>query len=227
MKNVVEELKTAKIELLATNSCLKDCPLIHTHVNSISHASSMASKNNYVDWCLYKCQYRELCAVEEYIKSPWIRPEDIKYYEEIGIEHFKITERDFPTEILVKRLDAYCNRKYDGNLLDLIQGHGYELANNKKLELVKKPVFFKEDIINEINRVRGFKQERRFPCHVYIDNKKFGNFIDFFVQGKCSGNCSECRYCLAVANNVISINHEIMDYLKELYERLDKIMMEV
>ena len=126
LKYMVDNLKHAKIEILVTNSCLKNCPMIFTHTTALAHASDQSKrKSDYEDWSLFYCQELQNRNAEEYIKSPWVRPEDIKYYENIGIERFKITERGFPTSELVKRVKAYTGRKYDGNLIDLIQGHGY------------------------------------------------------------------------------------------------------
>ena len=226
LKAMVQSLKTAKIELLATNSCLKYCPFIHTHVNCIAHASIQKNNSsNYIDWCLLECQYKELQNPEEYIKSPWIRPEDVKFYKELGIEHLKITERAFPTEILLKRVEAYSSGSYDGNLLDLIQGHGYILEGTK-LEPLEIKTEFKDiyDVINEIHRVRGFKIERKYPQHVYIDNKKLDGFIEFFKQGKCKGNCQNCNYCSSISKKVISTNEEVSNYLKQLYSKFEEML---
>jgi len=55
----------------------------------------------------------------ELLKSPWIRPEDIRHYEAIGYERFKITERFKRTPLLLENVRVYENRRYDGNLLDL------------------------------------------------------------------------------------------------------------
>ena len=223
LKYMVKHLKKAKIEILVTNSCLKNCPMINTHTSSLSHASTINNdKEKYEDWSLFFCQKQELNNLEEYIKSPWVRPEDIKYYEEIGIEHYKITERNFPTEELVKRVKAYVDRKYDGNLLDLIQGHGCKVGNiNNK----KKKVKTREEIYQEIKRVRGLGVPREFDRHIYIDNNKLDGFIDFFREGKCTGNCNTCGYCKKIANKVISKNEKTYDYLKELYDQYDEIKM--
>lgn len=223
LAKMVEHLKKAKIEILVTNSCIKDCPYIHTHVNCISHASTKCKANTYIDWCLFKCQSKQLCNTEEYIKSPWVRPEDIQFYENIGIEHFKITERGFPTEILVKRLMAYKNRHYEGNLLDLIQGHGYRLEGTKEQPLNrKKDINSMSDLLEELYRVRGFNRERTMPSHCYIDNSKLQNFIQFFINNKCTGDCEKCGYCKRIANNVITENETVKNYLIELYERIEQ-----
>lgn len=226
LKYMVDNLKKAKIELLMTNSCLKNCPYIHTHTASLSHASNISNeeKKHYADWCLYRCQEYELKHLEEYIKSPWIRPEDVKEYEEIGVEHFKITERDFPTDELVKRVKAYSEGHYEGNLLDLIQGHGWGEDKNylnidKKVDELKD----KKEIIKQIKEIRGLGRERKYPRHIYIDNQKLDGFIKFFKYGHCTGNCLECNYCKNIANKVIKRNDEISDYLIELYDKFNEI----
>lgn len=217
LKEIQENLVTTKIELLATNSCLKDCPIMNTHTNSLAHASNIIDNDyKYEDWCLHNCQSYQLNHLEEYIKSPWIRPEDIKYYEEIGIEYFKITERDFPTKELVKRMKAYYYGKYDNNLIDLVQGHGWSSAKKENLSF-KNHFNNRQEVLNEIKKIRGLGCERKYPRHIYIDNKKLDNFIKFFIDGNCKNNCSKCNYCEMIANKVIIENEEILSYLKKLY----------
>lgn len=225
LKYMVDNLKKSKIEILMTNSCLKDCPYIHTHTSALSHASNkFDDTSKYVDWCLLNCQKKEIEDSDEYIKSPWVRPEDVRYYEEIGIEHFKITERDFPTTELIKRVKAYSDRKYDGNLIDLIQGHGWtnsvdiynDIDFNKKFNS-------KQEILEEIYKIRGLGCERKYPRHIIIDNIKLDNFIEFFVNGKCTGHCKNCGYCSMIAKKVITTNTIINDYLKKLYNDYDNL----
>ena len=226
LKYMVDNLKKAKIEILVTNSCLKNCPMIYTHTNGLSHASNKDQNSAiYEDWSLFYCQEKELEKVSEYIKSPWVRPEDIKYYEEIGIEHFKITERGFPTEELVKRVKAYTNRTYSGNLLDLIQGHG--VIENEELKLEKRNIHSRKDIYEEIKRVRGLGRPRECPRHIYIDNTKLNNFIKFFVENKCTGNCNSCGYCDMIAKKVITKDNEVCKYLLELYKKYNEKKMEL
>ena len=227
LKYMIDHLKKSKIEILVTNSCIKNCPYIYAHTSALSHASNCYDDNNkYVDWCLLTCQKHQLDNEYEYIKSPWIRPEDIKYYEKIGIEHFKLTERDFPTSELVKRVKAYTNRSYDGNLLDLIQGHGWTTGINDNYKIdVNKQFTNKEDVLNEIYKIRGLGCERKFPRHIFIDNKKLDGFIEYFVSNKCTGHCNECGYCKSIAKKVITNNEEIINYLKYLYNLYDDMKL--
>lgn len=224
LKYMVDNLKTSKIEILVTNSCLKNCPMIYTHTTGLSHASGISNeKTKYEDWGLFFCQKKELEDVSEYIKSPWVRPEDIIYYEKIGIENFKITERDFPTSELVKRVKAYTTRSFDGNLLDLIQGHG--VIEDKNLKLTKKDVNTRSDIYNEIKRVRGLGTTRECERHIYIDNKKLNGFIKYFISGNCTGKCKQCGYCDRIAKNCIRTNEEVRSYLLDLYNKFDNVKL--
>lgn len=224
LKYMVDNLKTSKIEILVTNSCLKNCPMIYTHTTGLSHASGISNeKTKYEDWGLFFCQKRELEDVSEYIKSPWVRPEDIIYYEKIGIENFKITERDFPTSELVRRVKAYTTRSFDGNLLDLIQGHG--VIEDKNLKLTKKDVNTRSDIYNEIKRVRGLGTTRECERHIYIDNKKLNGFIKYFISGNCTGKCKQCGYCDRIAKNCIRTNEEVRSYLLDLYNKFDNVKL--
>jgi len=108
--------------------------------------------------------------ISNWMKLKWIRPEDLKYYNSIGLNHFKITGRTGSSEYILKTLDAYIKESYDGNLIELW----------KPLESIK-PGTRESD-------VKAF----------YIDNKKLNGFIMPWVNGKnCDYEvCGEtCRYC--------------------------------
>ena len=169
------------------------------------------------------CQKKELEDLSEYIKSPWVRPEDIIYYEKIGIENFKITERDFPTDELVKRVKAYTEKSFNGNLLELIQGHG--VVENKKVQFQKQNVNTRTEIYSEIKRVRGLCVPRECERHIYIDNKKLDGFIKFFISGNCTGKCEQCGYCKKIAKKCIETNDEVRNYLLKLYNKFDNVKM--
>ena len=83
------------LELIVNNICLWQCPYNFEHVNHDGHASREGEEDDYcyLQYPGYLCLYRKLTDPVELLKSPWIRPEDISHYEEIGYDHFKITER--------------------------------------------------------------------------------------------------------------------------------------
>lgn len=54
-----------------------------------------------------------------WLRLKFIRPEDIKVYNEIGINHFKITGRTGTTGYILRTIGAYLKESFDGNLLAL------------------------------------------------------------------------------------------------------------
>lgn len=118
----------------------------------------------------------------------WIRPEDLVVYEGLGFDRFKIAGRNKRTEWLVRAVKAYANRKYDGNLLDIVS-YPQGRAVPKVMEKVGGPKDY--DVLKE----------------VYVDNTKFPpNWLSFFRYNQCEErSCSECGYCTAVAREVMRV----------------------
>jgi collagenase-like PrtC family protease len=128
----------------------------------------------------------------ELLKSPWIRPEDIRHYEALGYEHFKITERFKRTPLLLEHVMTYENRHYDGNLLDLFTLPRKGAFTPLHLEYFIQP--------EHVNIVKVSELEKVFDLEVreliQLDNKKLEGFIEHFKTKDCNQiSCSSCRYC--------------------------------
>ena len=102
--------------------CLVHCPLRDYHANFVSHASASLQRGCYLDYSLAKCSQIKAASPVEAIKAPWIRPEDLARYEEIGFSHFKLAGREKGRQWLLRAVAAYCARRYEGNLNDLVIG---------------------------------------------------------------------------------------------------------
>lgn len=108
-----------------------------------------------------------------WLKSNFIRPEDMRLYNEIGIDHFKITGRTASLSYMKKVVKAYMEQNWDGNLVELWS--------------------------NVSHLGRGEKQEEK-ENNVFIPNKLLDNFLKFWFQNTnhiCSEElCGEtCEYC--------------------------------
>jgi collagenase-like PrtC family protease len=55
----------------------------------------------------------------QFLKSGWIRPEDIGKYSEIT-DYFKIVGRAMPRSKVIRCIKAYLKQSWDGNVLDLL-----------------------------------------------------------------------------------------------------------
>ncbi|WP_319508600.1 peptidase U32 family protein [uncultured Methanolobus sp.] len=108
------------LKLLVNEGCLYQCPFRYAHFNFFSHANGPGPKLNVLDdYYYYKCLSLRISDPQQLIKSPWIRPEDLKEYKHIT-DIFKIGGRThFPNWIL-NNVQAYANESYDGNLMDLL-----------------------------------------------------------------------------------------------------------
>ena len=103
-----------EIELLSTESCLFGCP------NRDSHYSHLVSLDN-DDPFHTSCNTTKLTNPREFLRAGGvIRPEDIAFYENLGVSYFKISGRSKPATWLPEVVKAYTNRSYEGNLVRLL-----------------------------------------------------------------------------------------------------------
>ena len=135
-----------------------------------------ATNHTYEDTMLLDNYPMNLCTKSRnenpanWLKMRWIRPEDVNVYNEIGLNHFKITGRTGSTEYILRTISAYLEGTFKGNLIELW----------KPLESIK-PNTLESDV-----------------AKIEIDNSKLDNFINVFKNGKvCDYEvCGEtCKYC--------------------------------
>jgi len=199
------------IVLLLTDGCLFQCPFRLYHYNILGHASQTYHQvGHYLDTCLLNCSLIKYTNPTEVVKCRWIRPEDLVHYEEIGIDKFKIAGRRMDTSWLVRAVDAYSNRKYEGNLVDIIQGFSFSSSGSHKKD---KNIGFRESL------------DREYLAKLYIDNTKLDGFIEFFKKQNCNAMCDECKYCEEWAKKVVRLNKEQVDsYTSYVKDYLDDII---
>ena len=108
------------LELIANHVCLMNCPMQTYHQNGFAHASDETS-TLFIDYCFMRCSRLRLQDPSQFIKSAWIRPEDLAVYEAMGYTSFKLLERGIPSAELLRRVKAYSERRFDGNLAELLR----------------------------------------------------------------------------------------------------------
>jgi collagenase-like PrtC family protease len=176
----IAKAASAELELIVNNNCFQYCPEIYNHQNFLSHSSHHSLKHSVEhDYSYNWCSKERLREPANYLIADWIRPEDLHHYEAIGYSRFKITDRNTPTDFLKLRARAYNERRYDGNLLDLIQHFAYRdtVAPNAYLQSVE------------------------------IDNRKLDDYLKVFLKGECKAkDCGgKCRYCFDFADQAIVV----------------------
>jgi hypothetical protein len=108
----------------------------------------------YLNWCFLQKLRKE----GEFLKSPWVRPEDLHFWEEVGISYFKIAGRGLPGAEILRLCRSYLAREFSGNLLDLL-GWPHWLAFRDNGDGTRLPAL---DVI--------------------LDNKALEGFLEFFAR---------------------------------------------
>lgn len=192
MLSNIKKACQANIKLLCTTPCIYKCSDLYYHMNlssvrDNSLQNSLKIQGDFLSHTASRCQRRRLENVVEYIKSPWIRPEDLSYYEEIGIFDFKLDGRDKKEEYNLDVIKAYMEGHYDGNLLYLMQN--YYPKN-----------------VEEFNSIVENTADYWKLC-IYLDNKELDGFISHFssMQSSCTKGCANCHYCDLWVQKALSI----------------------
>lgn len=108
--------------IMVNLGCLLHCPIRHYHANYVSHAAEGLARGCYLDYSLATCVAVKTARPAELLKAPWVRPEDLGRYEEIGVGRFKIAGREQGAAWILRAVAAYTRRTYPGDLNDLIPG---------------------------------------------------------------------------------------------------------
>lgn len=218
--SLIKKAVSCKLRLIANAGCLYQCPLSQYHTSWDSHASQLRFSNKaglLISYCTLFCRYLRLLNPDEFIRSQWIRPEDLHIYENIGINAIKLTDRRCSSSEIIKITQAYSEREYQGNLLDLLPAfHGGIPVNGSNIWLKWKYFFhpFKTNMFSIFRFVRLMEDIK-----VYIDNKKLGGFIKKFIDEDCSlKDCSRCLYCDKIAKEVVSYDREKIEWLRKRYK---------
>lgn len=219
------------LQLIANHVCLLNCPLQSYHQNGFAHASEN-SGTLFIDYCLMRCSRVRLTDPSQFIKSCWIRPEDISIYDAMGYRTFKLLERGIPSVELLRRVKAYSERTFDGNLAELLLSYGFKGAVRKESFWALKH-FFKPRQANprrlqplfELARLQGWLSP--IPeSPIRVDSRKIPqNFLEGFRTRDCASlDCGRCGYCETIAEQAVSISPAYRADVLKKYDDIDETM---
>lgn len=199
-----------KIEVLANESCLYHCPYRNYHYNMAAHASKNDDpfKGKFVDYCIMNCMKHRVLEHREIIKSRFIRPEDVGFYEDLGIDRLKISSRHLPSEWSYRSAKAYAERSYRGNLSDIM--------SPVAMSIPKESIHPMPELTQEENERLIYALSYTAP-NIYVDNTKLDGMLEYFKEKGADCDFSqcgtECNYCGKLADKAIMAdpNNEITD----------------
>ena len=155
-----------ELELYANIACLDHCPRRVAHYEYSGRASQETGNPEVKqDPFLMRCSYTYLSEPVEFLRSPFIRPEDVSAYREAGMDIIKLSDRTEATEFLLGTARAYAGEKYEGNLFDLIFRSGRKISSglglaSPGLAVRKIPVVIKNQVLDELGVIDQIKRLR-------------------------------------------------------------------
>jgi collagenase-like PrtC family protease len=230
----IREAVQCELILIANHFCQPNCPFQLQHQNGFSHASG-TKRRFLIDYPLLQCNFRRFADPTLLISSGWIHPRDIHHYEALGYHTFKLIERNIPSEALLKRAQAYAQRRFDGNLVELLFSWGFKSHPPRFswLHLLRtfgpwriSPTRYGQ--VKKFLQLQGifftFTQEQ-FP--VVIDSQAIpDDFIEHFQSDDCCDrDCARCGYCARVAKEAVRIDPDFLSAVLPLYKEMESTLV--
>ncbi len=191
-----------RLSLVVNEGCLLSCPIRQYHSNMISHSGESIADRYYVDYCYYQCSLKKVDDAAEYLRSPWVRPEDLSIYEDLGMDLFKVAGREkmgegpsSHTDWIAAAAGAYHSRRCR-DIAQLLVG-------------IQPPMSLMGDPPKALQ--------------VRIDSRKLDGFLKFFRDDRCSLDCERCDYCERWARRAVSVRGRTEACADELASELETI----
>lgn len=199
-----------ELEIVVNPVCLYQCHFKFNHYCTAAfggHIHKGGCGHPYNQYYLNWCYLEKLKTPGEFMRSPWVRPEDLHLYENFGLHHFKIAGRGLTGEELLSRARFYLQGEFKGNLLALL-GWPHWLQFRKTEE--------------------GGVLE---PLDIFLDNEKLSGFLDFFhdKEPDCRMGCGGCGHCDKWAAKHIRTNDPqlLKGYIATMQANIQKLVRSV
>jgi len=227
----IRQAVDCELELIANHSCLLNCPLQSYHQNGFAHASG-DSGTLFIDYCLMRCSRTRLTDPSQFIKSAWIRPEDLPVYEAMGYTTFKLLERGIPSAELLRRVKAYSERRFEGNLAELLLSYGFKEPVRKESRWMLRHFWKPGQVsplrlkpLTDLARLQGWLSPLA-ESPIRIDASQIPDtLLDGFRARDCASlDCGTCGYCEGIAAQAVSISPGYRAEVLKKYEEMDDAM---
>ena len=199
------------LEIIVNPVCISQCHFKYNHYCVASMGSQSYLRGGagipynqyYLNWCFLQKLQKE----GEFLKSPWVRPEDLHLWEEAGISYFKIAGRGLPGTEILRLCRSYLAQDFSGNLLELL-GWPHWLAFRDNGDGTRLPAL---DVI--------------------LDNKSLDGFLEFFARKtpQCRLGCEQCGHCLAWSRKTLRFSNEALKdkYVANMARNLRHLVQDI
>jgi collagenase-like PrtC family protease len=180
----IRDVYTGDLEIVVNSHCLNDCPYKIFHNNSMSLINKDKAAYPYYST---RCKNNHIGA-ENFMKLNWIRPEDIHFYNETGIDFFRIQGKATVfSGNPVKAVNHYIKGYYEGDLVKLLE-----------LFSPIRELAIAETAVNN-RALDGF-------IDMFVYNPE-----------SCTKKCDECGYCKSYGEaSMTKLDRFLMDLVKSM-----------
>lgn len=198
----IRKAVTCRLSVLVNEGCVFQCPIRRYHAHIMSNSAERLATGTYADFPYYSCSKWKGADPAEVVRAPWIRPEDVPVYEELGIDHIKIAGRekmgDGPqshTDWIVNCVESYA------------EGRATDIA---RLLIALEPPM-------------GIDGQDAADYRISIDSSKLDGFLDYFVKGNCDTQCYRCGWCGEFAKKAVTAHGDRDGYVGGLITTIERI----
>jgi collagenase-like PrtC family protease len=198
-------------EIIINVICHKNCILEMFHHNQVSHDLGAKSNNPSATYYSHRCMMQRTEHASNIMKLAWVRPEDLKYYDDTGINLFKLQGRQAVLKgDMPRTVEAYMQESFEGNLVELLDcfyttNSFVAYVDNKKMDgfikpFVNDPNFCKNDCQN-CNYCDNFARKHTDYAKIeevfetaacfYKECDHFSNMVQEHQQQKANTNISQ------------------------------------
>ncbi|MBD3346116.1 MAG: peptidase U32 [Chitinivibrionales bacterium] len=231
----IRKAVSCRLQLIVNASCIAGCTHELTHMQMLSQSSRKGDplKGFVLDYCFLNCSSQRFRDPVNFIRSIWIRPEDLHYYEDMGYDSFKIVERSSPKELVIKRVTAYEKRSFAGNLWELIAPVAH-ISSQQRAPLQQRlrviTHLFKPHLVKPRSLALLKKYADKLMINswmlpdapVYIDNRALNGFIEGIRKRDCSHlECTQCGFCRKWAEKTVTIEPRYRSDVLAMADKLD------
>lgn len=207
-----------KIQLLGNSACRQDCASYINHALNTAHSFRRAHKFNghIFDYYATICWVKRLENPINFIRCDWIRPEDIYFYEKMGVDGIQLVDIDIADDRFIQITGAYIGRLHKGNLVDLFPGFDDKIFIRHN----RKP-----GGVTSLNPFSTLNLPRARDG-VFINNQNLSNFLKE-MPPECDLNlCVDCGYCLSMAKKVVRIDQDYLQKALALYKKTIDVLFQ-